>query len=387
MITSAELKEHSIKELGKIAERRGVSRWKTMKKDELVRAIVRASKVAPRAKSAPAAKTVKKTSVPAPATARKANTAPARTSAASSPKTATHKRHPVAPRAIAKIQRAHAQRVKTKDLSSGQKASKDRIVLMVRDAYWLHACWNITEHSVTRAEAAMAEQWHTAKPVLRLLEVHAGSTTNSAERVVREYDIHGGVTNWYIDIIQPQRSFRVEIGYKGGNGKIHTLCRSNIITMPAPGSSDAIDRNWADVAENYERVYALSGGYSDESPSGELQELFEERLRRPMGNALGTRFGSGAEAVLRRHRDFEFNVDAEMIVYGSTKADSRVTVGGEPIKVRADGTFTLRLAMPDKRQVIPVVAASADGVEQRTVVLAIERNTKVLEPMMKDAAE
>lgn len=40
--------------------------------------------------------------------------------------------------------------------------------------------------------------------------------------------------------------------------------------------------------------------------------------------------------------------------------------------------------MPDKRQVIPAVAASADGVEQRTVVLAIERNTKVLEPMIRE---
>jgi len=31
------------------------------------------------------------------------------------------------------------------------------------------------------------------------------------------------------------------------------------------------------------------------------------------------------------------------------------------------------------------VACSADGVEQRTVVLAVERNTKVMEPLIRDA--
>ena len=133
-------------------------------------------------------------------------------------------------------------------------------------------------------------------------------------------------------------------------------------------------------------------------------EVFEQMLTNDPENTM-VMFGLAKEYeklgrhtdVIRTLEDYLANaddegnadkrhVDAEMIVYGSTKADSRVTVGGEPIKVRPDGTFTLRLAMPDKRQVIPVVAASADGVEQRTVVLAVERNTKVLEPMMKDAA-
>jgi hypothetical protein len=43
--------------------------------------------------------------------------------------------------------------------------------------------------------------------------------------------------------------------------------------------------------------------------------------------------------------------------------------------------------MPDKRQVLPVVASTPDGVEQRTIVIAVERNTKVLEPMVREANE
>ena len=40
--------------------------------------------------------------------------------------------------------------------------------------------------------------------------------------------------------------------------------------------------------------------------------------------------------------------------------------------------------LPDRRQVIPVIASSPDGVEQRTIILAVERNTKVLERVIRD---
>ncbi|MEX2173438.1 MAG: DUF4912 domain-containing protein [Pirellulaceae bacterium] len=303
-------------------------------------------------------------------------------------------------RATERIQKVHAERERLKDLSStvafrskatgGKKpnsAEKDRIVLLVRDSYWLQANWNVLRQSVKRAEAALAEHWHTARPTLRLLEVDGGHTTSTSERVVREIEVHGGVTNWYLDVSTPPQSYRVELGYCASNGKFFSICRSNAVTTPAPDSSDSIDENWTDVAENYERVFALSGGYSEDTNSGELQELFEERLRRPMNNPLSSQFGGGAERVLNKQRNLEFRVDAEMILYGRTRPDARVTLGGEPVKLRPDGQFTVRMPMPDKRQVLPVVASSVDGVEQRTIVIAVERNTKVLEPMVRESNE
>jgi hypothetical protein len=83
-------------------------------------------------------------------------------------------------------------------------------------------------------------------------------------------------------------------------------------------------------------------------------------------------------------KQFEFAVDAELIVFGTTCADASVTLSGEPIVVRPDGSFTVRLQLPDRRQVIPVVADSGDGIESRTFVLAVERNTKVMEPVIRE---
>src|SRR5206468_3677201 len=119
----------------------------------------------------------------------------------------------------------------------------------------------------------------------------------------------------------------------------------------------------------------------------ELKELFEERLRRPLGSPSVTSFGSGGLMPGGRSRKFWFQLDAELIVYGATEPNSRVTLQGEPVKLRPDGTFTMRYSLPDSRQIIPAVAASADGVEERTIVLAVERNTKQLEPMIFDFNE
>jgi hypothetical protein len=282
--------------------------------------------------------------------------------------------------------------VATKDLSKKlprdlpSSYGKDRIVVMVRDPFWLHCYWEITRQSVQRAEAALGQEWHTSRPILRILDVSSEDTTSAAEAAVRDIEIHGGCSNWYIDVHNPPRSYRIDIGYLTRSGRFYVLARSNVVTTPRAGVSDVIDENWADVQQNYEKIYAMSGGYDPGASSLELKQLFEERLRRPMGSPMVTSFGSGAFGAGRR-RQFWFQIDAELIVYGATEPNAKVTLQGEPVQLRPDGTFTMRFSLPDSRQIIPAVAASADGVEERTIVLAVERNTKALEPMVHDGSE
>lgn len=283
--------------------------------------------------------------------------------------------------------------VPTKDLSAKiprelpKGYGKDRIVCMVRDPYWLHVYWELTRHAVQRAEAALGQDWHGARPILRLLDVSTSDTTATSESIIRDIDIHGGVNNWYIDVANPPRSYRVDIGYLSKSGQFYVLARSNVVTTPRAGMSDVIDENWADLdLEKADRIFAMSGGFDPGASSLELKQLFEERLRRPMGSPSVTSFGSGA-FQFGKTRKFWFQLDAELIVYGATEPNAKVTLQGEPIKLRPDGTFTMRFSLPDSRQIIPAVAASADGVEERTIVLAVERNTKQLEPVINEVQE
>jgi uncharacterized protein len=284
--------------------------------------------------------------------------------------------------------------IPTKDLSAKVPQNlpagygKDRIVVMVRDPYWLHAYWELTHQSIQRAEAALGQDWHTARPVLRVVDVSSHDTTSTSEATVRDIEIHGGCQNWYVEVQQPPKSYRVDVGYLSRRGQFYCLSRSNVVSTPRANVSDTLDENWTDIdPKQADRIYAMSTGYDPNTASSlELKQLFEERLRRPLGSPALSSFGSGAVAP-EKTRKFAFKLDAELIVYGETAPDARVTLQGEPVKMRPDGTFTMRFSLPDSRQIIPAVAASADGVEERTIVLAIERNTKHLEPMIHDINE
>ena len=74
-------------------------------------------------------------------------------------------------------------------------------------------------------------------------------------------------------------------------------------------------------------------------------------------------------------------------MHGVTQPDAHVTLRGEPVKIRSDGTFAIRFNLPDRRHVLPMVASSPDGAEQRTIVLAVDRNTKVMESVNRDPTE
>ena len=270
--------------------------------------------------------------------------------------------------------------------SDKNKPKQDRIVTMVRDPFWLHVFWEITPESIQRTEAALGPDWYTAKPILRVLDVSSEDTTSSAESVLRDIVIHGGVNNWYLDIDGTARSYRVDVGYLTAKGRFFALARSNMVTPPKPGASDNVDGHWTSVREECDKIFAMSGGADPQNNSDKLQKFFEERFGRPMSAGSLTNYGSGALSATRRQQ-FHFDLDAELIVHGRTVTDARVIVHGEPVQLRKDGSFTLRFGLPDGRQILPATASTNDGIEERTVIIAIERNTKVLEPMIHDGQE
>ena len=72
---------------------------------------------------------------------------------------------------------------------------------------------------------------------------------------------------------------------------------------------------------------------------------------------------------------FWFNVNAELVIYGATEPDAALTVAGRPVKLRPDGTFSLRFALPDGDYELPVVAVSARTDDGRSAQLEFRRRT------------
>jgi hypothetical protein len=258
----------------------------------------------------------------------------------------------------------------------------DRIIVLTRDTYWLHAYWELSRTSLARAMAKLGQNWNAARPILRVMDVSSEDPISASERHVRDIPIHGGVNNWYIDVLEPPRTYRIDIGYLTERGRFYALARSNVVTTPKPGVTDPLDENWIDIQKQLEQLdnRVSLGKESKHHLAIDLRDLFEERLRRPMSGVHLQNLAPSTMPSLGK--DFHFQIDAELIVYGVTEPNAKVTLQGEPVLLNSDGSFTVRFSLPDSRQIIPAVASSANGLEERTIVLAVERNTKELEPMI-----
>lgn len=419
MKTAGSLTDRSKKELADMARRRGVRGWDGMDKSALLKALAKNSNSAP-AKPAPKERPAAKPNVKVAAKVTKVAKPPARFSKpvakapakASPAKPAAPARKPAsfaAPKPVANgSHKAAALALPaekptppavTKSLVPARPVAresaykplnpihKDRILLAVSNPYWLNAYWELTPNSAQRAEAALKQDWHGARLIIRLFDVTSGDTTSTSETPVKDIVLHGTGQNWYIDVPQPPRTYRADIGYVSRRGDFYVLVRSNQVTPPKAGSGESVegpDSAWDDSDAKWkaERILAMSTGF-ESTGNPELRELFEERLGRPIGPPKQTAFGTGAVPP-GSVKKFFFEIDAKLIVFGRTDPTAHLTLNNDPIKLGPDGTFRMTFNLPDSRQIIPAVAASADGVEERTIVLAVERNTKRLDPMMHD---
>jgi hypothetical protein len=365
-MTATSLRDRSCKDLAQLARSQGLAGWHSMRKEELVRALVSHARRKQKNGS------------------RGRGDANGILSENGLTKSRKSQASMLAHARLKELREnlSVGKQLATERADEPVRAEKDRLVIMVRDPYWLHAYWELAPRSVERAQSALGQHWHTTKPVLRVFQV----STDESAVICREIVIHGGVNHWYVDVQNPPHKYRMEIGYLTAGGQFYCLARSNTVMTPPAGTSDSVDENWADIDQNADRIFAMSGGYSDRGTSLELQELLEERLRRPMGTPMQTRYGTGAASGCADARELPFAVDAELIVYGVSHPHAHVTLQGEPVALKSDGSFVARMQLPDRRQVIPVIASSPDGVEQRTIILAVERNTKVLGPVMRDTA-
>jgi len=251
----------------------------------------------------------------------------------------------------------------------------DRVVLLVRDPYWLHAYWEITAGTVNRVRSQVGDLWGGHRWLLRVHTYPEGGGTPVGGHF--DIDLNPAARNWYVQVPSPDCGYEAMIGILTRDGTFHPFAKSNRVRTPRDTMSDVLDVEWASTEEQWRQIYALSGGPTAGFASGasaEFGETLQERMKEGWFSGMLGSMGSGALAAPRR-RGFWFQVNTELILYGSTEPDAAVTVQGRKISLRPDGTFTLRFQLPDGVQEIPCVATSADGISERTITPVVRRQT------------
>ena len=233
----------------------------------------------------------------------------------------------------------------------------DRIVLLVKDPWWLYAYWDI-QSSTERAARGQLLPHEVAglQSVLRVYDVTG--VEYPAQPAQHSFDIglSGLATNWYIHTNAPNRSFIVEIGLLTNSGRFLLLARSNRVTTPRCEPSEVIDDAWATTEEAYAK---LLGGPMNLGMGGSPTAWARRLSQLLFSGSWGSRQGA-VQGVW-------FRVNTELVIYGTTDPKARVTIQGQPVAVRKDGSFSHRAALPAGTQTITIEVTAADGRQTRSV--------------------
>lgn len=301
-----------------------------------------------------------------------------------------------------------------------------KLFLAARDPHWLYAHWDLTAEQLKKLNSLSADK-HL---VLRIYVDKVGGAPGL------EIHVHPESRHWFVHVDKANTRYASELGYYAGtNRRWKRVCVSGATLTPPDAMSDDLSILFATIpidlpfpqlvslvkdalrhnislvtaleqlrAEGHSQLPGKSVSPSRWTPaqekalaavlsmdevrrvwlgSLEITELIRRQLGQeissmsfsPLGgfssfSSLGSPFGG-----LPGQKGFWFNVNAELIIYGATEPDATVTIGGRQIKLRADGSFSYRFALPDGKYELPAVAVSADKTDARAAELSFSRDT------------
>ncbi|MFA7634819.1 MAG: DUF4912 domain-containing protein [Bacillota bacterium] len=249
-----------------------------------------------------------------------------------------------------------------------------RIVLQVRDPFWMHAYWEIAEDMAISLRRQLGEELDRSNLTLRIHDVTGIAFDGHNSVGSFDKQVHPFANNWYLNVSESDRSYCVDLGLLTSTSQFHLIARSNTVHTPRVSPSPIVDEEWLTIRE-IEMLCRPS--MSPSSPGIHEAALAEEYIRQvALGSggvgAVGSPMGGPSEAYQPR-RHFWLRADAELIVHGSTEAGARVEICGMPMPVGPDGSFSVRLTLPFGDHPVDILATSADRIMQRGISWTVSR--------------
>jgi len=307
------------------------------------------------------------------------------------------------------------------DLPEGYGES--RIVLLPRDPQWGYAYWDISnEHK------SEARQQGGQNLVLRLYDVTDVEVDRQSPHSMQQFDCDEMARDWYLAIPVSDRDYLVEIGYLTADGRWLMLARSTPVRIPPTYPSDWLEDQFVtigwqedlrgktflelvppskrteEVVANpiYDQLFGMAQSAEEQRVTGSLFGSMQQVPQQSISSfvfapgarmsALPTVSGIGMSGIGMsgigmsgigmsasippiRPRNFWLVADAELIVYGATEPDAKVTIDGNPIQLNPDGTFRFQLSFRDGVIRYPIIAIAADGEQMRSIHMKFTRET------------
>jgi uncharacterized protein len=311
-----------------------------------------------------------------------------------------------------------------------------QLLLAARDPRWLYAHWDFTSEQLRACNAASADghlvlrvhrfslsgepflqihlhpesrHWfvpvpYPASKYLAALgyydrdqrwveQAHSGATMTPPDSVAEEATVRFATIPIEIPFVQLLASVQAAVRTNQPLAEaVQQLRAEGFYSLPA---SEDVAGAWTPAQEKaLAAVVSLDPDRRIWVGSVEVTELIRRQLENEASSITAAQFGltsadsapaspvtafgaasSPGAPKPSRQRRFWFNVNAELIIYGSTEPDAVVSIGGREIKLRRDGSFSFRFALPDGQYDLPIQAHAADGEETRTAGLRFRRHS------------
>lgn len=163
------------------------------------------------------------------------------------------------------------------DLRIPSHYGETKLVLLVRDPWWLYSYWEIEKHRQDELSRELdRRRMGSRKTVLRVYDVTGGALP--AFNSFFDIELNFYTDNWYIDVGMPGKEWIAEIGYRTEDGSFFALVRSNAVRTPAFGLSDVSDEEWMLPEDIYLKIIGHALGAASAS-SLDIRKLLEKYLR------------------------------------------------------------------------------------------------------------
>lgn len=251
----------------------------------------------------------------------------------------------------------------------------DRLTLLVRDPYWCFAYWDLSGPNQSLMIKALQE--NQAKVLLRTYDVTDLTFNGQNAHRFEDVEVSEEASNWYVNVWEPGRSYCVELGLLYPDGTFQTILRSNVVAMPRDSISPVIDEEWMVVDEMFDQLYQSAGAGDVGRSSDAITKYMLKRVRADVSSGGLASMGSeGGRPKPVDQEDFWLVAHAELIVYGATEPNAKLTIQGQPMTLNDDGTFSVRFALPDGTQVITIKAVNESETQERSITPIVEKRTE-----------
>jgi len=321
-----------------------------------------------------------------------------------------------------------APHFETAEIELPEAYGTKKLSLTARDPHWLYAHWDLTREQQAKLNAKSGDGHLVLRIYAERLEGHP----------LYEIHVHPESRHWFVHVERAGNSYAAELGYYSALGRWTRVAVSSATVTPPDAAAEEAESEFATIPFEFpfaKLMQIVEDAVRDHLPlaqaieelrrhghpdlprpapsapapartwtpqqeqalakiisiddtrrvwmgSLEITELIRRRLAHEVSSLGVSSFGGSSLSSpfggVEKAKGFWFNVNAELIIYGATEPDAKVTLGGHEIKLRPDGTFSYRFALPDGKYDLPAVAVSADNTDARAANLKFSRETEYL---------